>query len=37
VLVRQEDAKPTYHVMVRGSFAPYLAAWLADAASEFVG
>jgi sarcosine oxidase subunit gamma len=35
VLVRQVDAKPTYHVMVRGSFAPYLADWLVDAAKEF--
>jgi sarcosine oxidase subunit gamma len=35
VLVRQVDAKPTYHVLVRGSFAPYLADWLVDAAKEF--
>ncbi len=37
VILRQVDDEPTYHVLVRGSFAPYLAAWLADAASEFVG
>jgi sarcosine oxidase subunit gamma len=35
VIVRQVDAKPTYHVLVRGSFAPYLADWLVDAAKEF--
>ena len=35
VIVQQVDDRPTYHVLVRGSFAPYLAAWLADAASEF--
>lgn len=35
VILRQVDAVPTYHVLVRGSFAPYLAAWLVDAASEF--
>jgi sarcosine oxidase subunit gamma len=35
VILRQVDDVPTYHVLVRGSFAPYLAAWLADAASEF--
>ena len=35
VILQQVDDKPTYHVLVRGSFAPYLAAWLADAASEF--
>jgi sarcosine oxidase, subunit gamma len=35
VIVRQLDAKPTYHVLVRGSFAPYLADWLVDAAKEF--
>lgn len=35
VILHQVDEKPTYHVLVRGSFAPYLAAWLADAASEF--
>ncbi len=37
VILQQVDAEPTYHVLVRGSFAPYLAAWLADAAGEFVG
>jgi sarcosine oxidase, subunit gamma len=35
VLVRQVDAKPTYHVLVRGSFARYLADWLVDASKEF--
>jgi sarcosine oxidase, subunit gamma len=35
VIVAQVDAKPTYHVLVRGSFAPYLADWLVDAAKEF--
>jgi sarcosine oxidase, subunit gamma len=35
VIVRQVDAEPTYHVLVRGSFAPYLAEWLADATREF--
>jgi sarcosine oxidase subunit gamma len=35
VILQQVDDRPTYHVLVRGSFAPYLAAWLADAASEF--
>jgi sarcosine oxidase, subunit gamma len=34
VIVRQVDAEPTYHVLVRGSFAPYLADWLVDAAKE---
>jgi sarcosine oxidase subunit gamma len=37
VILQQVDDEPTYHVLVRGSFAPYLAAWLADAAGEFVG
>ena len=39
VVVRQVDRPfdtgPTYHVLVRGSFAPYLADWLVDAAKEF--
>jgi sarcosine oxidase subunit gamma len=35
VILQQVDETPTYHVLVRGSFAPYLAAWLADAAGEF--
>lgn len=36
VIVRQLDGpEPTYHVLVRGSFAPYLADWLADASKEF--
>ncbi len=35
VVVRQVDAEPTYHVLVRGSFARYLADWLVDASREF--
>jgi sarcosine oxidase subunit gamma len=40
VILRQLDtapttAGPTYHVLVRGSFAPYLADWLVDASKEF--
>lgn len=35
VILRQVDAEPTYHVLVRGSFALYLAAWLVDAMREF--
>jgi sarcosine oxidase, subunit gamma len=35
VILRQVDDKPTYHVLVRGSFAPYLADWLVDASKEF--
>ncbi|HWM04129.1 MAG TPA: sarcosine oxidase subunit gamma family protein [Actinophytocola sp.] len=35
VIVRQVDAEPTYHVLVRGSFAPYLADWLVDASKEY--
>jgi sarcosine oxidase subunit gamma len=34
VIVRQVGDEPTYHVLVRGSFAPYLADWLADASKE---
>ncbi|HEY7595158.1 MAG TPA: sarcosine oxidase subunit gamma family protein [Actinophytocola sp.] len=34
VILRQVDDRPTYHVLVRGSFAPYLADWLVDAARE---
>jgi sarcosine oxidase, subunit gamma len=34
VILRQVDEKPTYHVLVRGSFAPYLADWLVDASKE---
>ena len=36
VILRQVDEKPTYHVLVRGSFAPYLADWLVDASKEFL-
>jgi heterotetrameric sarcosine oxidase gamma subunit len=36
VIVRQVDHEPTYHVLVRGSFATYLADWLVDAAKEFL-
>jgi sarcosine oxidase subunit gamma len=35
VILRQVDAEPTYHVLVRGSFASYLAQWLVDASREF--
>ncbi len=40
VVLRQVDSAPaatgpTYHVLVRGSFAPYLADWLVDASKEF--
>lgn len=35
VVLAQVDGEPTYHVLVRGSFAPYLADWLVDAAREF--
>jgi sarcosine oxidase, subunit gamma len=34
VILRQVDDGPTYHVLVRGSFAPYLADWLVDASKE---
>jgi sarcosine oxidase subunit gamma len=34
VIVRQITDGPTYHVLVRGSFAPYVADWLVDAAKE---
>jgi len=34
VILRQVDDRPTYHVLVRGSFAPYLADWLVDASKE---
>jgi sarcosine oxidase, subunit gamma len=34
VILRQVDDEPTYHVLVRGSFAPYLADWLVDASKE---
>ena len=35
VVLAQLTAEPTYHVLVRGSFASYLADWLVDAAREF--
>ncbi|MBM4793731.1 sarcosine oxidase subunit gamma [Streptomyces sioyaensis] len=35
VILRQIDTGPTYHLLVRGSFAPYLADWLLDAMTEF--
>lgn len=35
VILRQVDDEPTYHVLVRGSFASYLADWLVDATREF--
>ena len=31
----QTDDGPTFDIMVRASFAPYLWAWMADAAGEF--
>jgi sarcosine oxidase subunit gamma len=35
VLLYQVDELPTYHLLVRGSFAQYLADWLLDAMAEF--
>jgi len=35
ILWRKTD-EPTYHLLVRGSFARYLADWLVDAAREYV-
>lgn len=35
VVLAQVNGEPTYHVLVRGSFAAYLADWLVDAAREF--
>ncbi|GAA1986431.1 sarcosine oxidase subunit gamma [Catenulispora subtropica] len=35
VVLHQTGAEPTYHLLVRGSFAQYLADWLLDAMGEF--
>lgn len=35
VILWQTDQAPTYRLLVRGSFAGYLAAWLTDAAREY--
>ncbi|GGO98943.1 sarcosine oxidase subunit gamma [Wenjunlia tyrosinilytica] len=37
VLVPRDETKPGFWVLVRSSFAGYLAEWLLDAASEYVG
>ena len=34
VVLHQLDARPTYELLVAGSFAAYVAAWLADALEE---
>lgn len=36
VVLHQLDAAPTYRVLVRASFATYLAEWLLDASTEYV-
>ncbi|WP_037062665.1 sarcosine oxidase subunit gamma [Pseudonocardia acaciae] len=36
VILWQTDQTPTYRLLVRGSFAGYLAAWLTDAAREYL-
>jgi sarcosine oxidase, subunit gamma len=36
VILWQTTNEPAYHLMVRGSFAHYLADWLTDAASEYL-
>ncbi|WP_354644698.1 sarcosine oxidase subunit gamma [Kitasatospora camelliae] len=35
VILHQVDAEPTYRLLVRGSFAQYLADWLLDAMEEY--
>lgn len=35
VILWQLSADPAYHLLVRGSFAQYLADWLVDAAREY--
>ncbi len=35
VVIEQETGEPSYRLLVRSSFAAYLAAWLIDAAMEF--
>ncbi|MBO0827639.1 MAG: sarcosine oxidase subunit gamma [Streptosporangiales bacterium] len=37
VVLQQLDRAPTFRVLVRASFARYLAEWLLDAATEYVG
>ncbi|MFJ8025820.1 sarcosine oxidase subunit gamma [Streptomyces sp. NPDC096311] len=37
VLLRQVDDAPTYQLLPRSSFADYLARWLIDAMSEYIG
>lgn len=36
VVLAQTDDAPTYRLWVRTSFARYLAAWLLDAAGEYL-
>jgi len=36
VILWQTSEAPVYHLMVRGSFARYLADWLVDAAREYL-
>lgn len=36
VILWQTSDAPVYHLLVRGSFAQYLADWLVDAASEYL-
>jgi sarcosine oxidase subunit gamma len=35
VVLDQLDAEPSYRLLVRGSFAQYLADWLLDAMEEY--
>lgn len=35
IILWQSEAAPRYRILVRNSFAPYLAAWLLDAMAEF--
>lgn len=35
VILHQVDLRPTYRLLVRGSFAQYLADWLLDATEEY--
>ncbi|MHA6765626.1 sarcosine oxidase subunit gamma [Streptacidiphilus sp. PAMC 29251] len=35
VILHQTDLEPTYRLLVRGSFAQYLADWLLDATEEY--
>ncbi len=36
VLVAPDDGRPDFQVLVRSSFAGYLADWLLDATSEYL-